>query len=133
LQAEVPVGDTKKLILGTNNTLSSIAPQVDKIELAKSLTLMRHKNYELLNEFIKVHNKILDVSFMTTEIKPLVKQIDAVSDEYLASMKQISPDDPNYLKKTVDIENKFVKKQMILGLEIENKLISVAVRPPGTP
>jgi hypothetical protein len=101
------VGDTKKLILGTNNTLSSIAPQVDKIELAKSLTLMRHKNYELLNEFIKVHNKILDVSFMTTEIKPLVKQIDAVSDEYLASMKQISPDDPNYLKKTVDIENKF--------------------------
>lgn len=118
------ISDTKKLILGTDNTLSSIAPQADKIELAKSLTLMRHKNYEFLNEFIIVHNKILYVSFMETEIKPLVEQIDAISDEFLASMKQIPLDDPNYLKKTVDIENKFVKKQMILGLEIENKLIS---------
>jgi len=101
------ISDTKKLILGTDNTLSSIAPQADKIELAKSLTLMRHKNYEFLNEFIIVHNKILYVSFMETEIKPLVEQIDAISDEFLASMKQIPLDDPNYLKKTVDIENKF--------------------------
>jgi NADH-ubiquinone oxidoreductase chain 3 len=118
------ISETKKLILGTDNTLSSIAPQANKIELARSLTLMRHKNYELFNEFIKAHNKFLDLPFLIAEIKPLVKQIDAVSDEFSNNMKQISIDDPNYLKKTVDLENKFMKKQMSLGLDIEKKLIS---------
>lgn len=119
------ISETKKLILGMDSTLSSIEPQGDKkIELSESLTLMRNKNYNLLQEFIITHSKILGFPFIESEIKPLVQKLDAVSEEFCTNMNKISLNDPNYLKKTADLENKFVKRQMILGLEIEQKLFS---------